>query len=348
MTGILPPTLRILVIPLRFIGDTVVTLPLLHDLKAALPQSHLSVMTSPVAANVLETCPWVDDVWVEPPVKSAIIQTLHAGEYDSAIILRKSLSTALHCRSAGIPVRVGYDKQRLPLVGYRRTGLGLTLSVPYPRRVTDHHQVWHHRQLLRAMGLPTTNNPVAITLIPEDLQAVARWQNTVGISEAAPTVAIHLTSASHGKGINPEKVIPSLQWLHQQGLHVVATGTKADRALYTHLGEASGVPIALACGELSLRESAAVYQQAKLVLSVDSAPIHLAAGVVAKRIVGLFGPTNPVQWGPYNPACQFTPVLVPDLDCRPCYAKVCAHNRCKVDMSAGSILAAVQSAMNPG
>jgi ADP-heptose:LPS heptosyltransferase len=94
-------------------------------------------------------------------------------------------------------------------------------------------------------------------------------------------------------------------------------------------------------GKTTLRETFALYQRIQLLLTVDSSPIHLAAAAGVPNIVGVFGPTNHKQWGPHGEGIQFKPVFM-DLPCRPCYAKVCEHNNCKVQLTGNQIAKAVK------
>ena len=88
-------------------------------------------------------------------------------------------------------------------------------------------------------------------------------------------------------------------------------------------------------GETSLRETCALYRRTALLLTVDSSPIHIGAAAGVPKIVGVFGPTNEKQWGPhFSPGTgDFRPVFI-DLPCRPCYAKVCSHNNCRMLLTA--------------
>ncbi|HEY9746659.1 MAG TPA: glycosyltransferase family 9 protein, partial [Oculatellaceae cyanobacterium] len=152
-----------------------------------------------------------------------------------------------------------------------------------------------------------------------------------------PLAVLHAASASHGKQIELSKFQESLQRLHAAGYQLLATGTQSNFDGYEQLASEAGVPLLNLAGKTSLRETFALYKRTRLLLTVDSSPVHLAAAAGVPNVVGIFGPTNHKQWGPHNPHTRFEPVFI-DLPCRPCYPKVCSHNNCRTLIS-GSLVA---------
>lgn len=331
---------RVLVVPLRFVGDTVLCVPMLRNLRQALGEdAQIDVWCSATAAPLLEPNPYAR-VLIEPKGTGARLRQLReTGPYDAAFLLRKSATTALTLRAAGVKTIVGYDKQRWPW-GYKRWGLGLDVAHRYPSRQTDTHMVQHHLTMLEAVGLPVSSDRLELWTTPEDEATVDRLFTEAGVASDKPLAALHATSASHGKTVPHDSFAPALQRLHQQGYQVVATGLAADRPGYDVLAQTAGMPLVNLAGKTSLRQLVALYKRVQTLVSVDSASIHIAAAVGVPHVVGVYGPTNARQWAAYNPNIRFTPVHL-ELDCRPCYAKVCAHNRCKLTLPPEAIAAAL-------
>lgn len=335
-----PAPQRILVIPLRYIGDTILTVPLIRNLRRQFPQAEIDVLCSKTAAPLLEPCPYIRHTLIEPKGTQARFQLLKQGRYDQVYTLRKSVTMALLCKLAGIPQVIGYDKQRFPF-GYKRWGLFLDRKARYPGLRTETPQPVSHLGLLKAAGLSPTDDHLELWATEADQQAVSSLLRTNGIQEGQKLAMLHAASASHGKQIELEKFADSLKHLHQAGYQLIATGTASDHALYAELAQTASVPLLNLAGQTSLRETFALYQRTQLLLTVDSSPIHLAAAAGIPNIVGVFGPTNEKQWGPHNTTAQFRPVFM-DLSCRPCYAKVCEHNNCKTQLTGQQIAEAVQ------
>lgn len=337
------PPQRILVIPLRYIGDTILTVPLVRNLRRLFPQATIDMLTSNVTASLMEACPYLDNVIAEPKASLQRLKLLKANDYDTVFILRKSVTMGLLCKMAGIPNRIGYDKQRFPW-GYKRWGWFLTHNVRYPSLKTEVPQAVSHLGLLSACGLQAQDDYLELWSTEADEQHITQLLHANGINLERPMAVLHAASASHGKQIELSKFSESLRHLHANGYQVLTTGTQTDRMGYEALSQETGISLINLAGETSLRETFALYKRIQLLLTVDSSPIHMGAAAGVPHIVGVFGPTNEKQWGPHNPNVQFKPVFI-DLPCRPCYAKVCGHNNCRVQLTGAQIEEATRQAL---
>jgi len=89
-------------------------------------------------------------------------------------------------------------------------------------------------------------------------------------------------------------------------------------------------------GQTGLRELAALFSLANLVITTDTGPMHLAAAVQAPLIV-LFGPTAPWRTGPYGNGHV---ILRKDLPCSPCFQRTCSAVRCMQGITVEEVFAA--------
>jgi heptosyltransferase I len=87
-------------------------------------------------------------------------------------------------------------------------------------------------------------------------------------------------------------------------------------------------------GKTSLSELACLYKRAKIVISTDSGPMHLAAAV-GTPVIALFGPTDPARTGPYGSGHT---IIRAELACSPCFLKKCSTKKCMKDISAEQVL----------
>ncbi len=362
------PPKRILIVPLRYIGDTVVSVPLIREMRQRFPDALIDVLVSPASEQLLAHCPYVNTLLPEPSSRglsklSDTLRLVKENNYTYLVTLRKSFTMALLGMLAGIPNRFGYDKQRYPF-GFKRWGLGLTKSVRYPSLRTETPQTLSHLSMLSLF------NPSDKTTSSEINSSLELWTDDVdqqrlnaclvelGLDVTTfnfdNAVVVNVTSASHGKNIALEKFIPAIQRVLRNGKTIFFTGIKDDVSQYETLIRLASLEHAVSnktvvnlAGKTNLRQTVALYQRVPMMLTVDSGPMHLAAAAGIKNIVGVFGPTNDVQWQPWfgdqslgeqSKANQrrFEPVFV-DLPCRPCYAKICSHNNCRVTMTADQI-----------
>lgn len=322
---------KILVIPLRYIGDTILSIPLIRQLYQNFPTAQIHVLASATAAPLLTPCPYITQVKLEPKGLIKTCAFLKEGQYDAVFLLRKSFTMALVCKLAGIPVVVGYDKQRFPF-GFKRWGLFLDAKANYPSRKNPQTpQALSHLSLLNQVGLTASDHYLELWGMPEDESGLTQILAASGLNPDCPIAAIHALSASSGKSIAPTTFLPAIQHLLAQGVQVVFTGTQADRNSYEALK--SRYPELVTCVNLAglthLRQTFLLYQRIQLLLTVDSSPLHLGTAAGVPKIIGVFGPTSPVQWGPYPGANRdsqiaFTPVALNEGDLEQTAANILA------------------------
>ena len=154
-----PRPLRILVIRYRFIGDTVLAIPALRNLRQAFPHATIDVLGEPISGDTLAPCPYKNELlFCAPRLKGAkkraaqfptnlwaAARFLRARKYDRCYILRRSFSSAILPLLAGIPHRVGFATDN--------RGWLLQRSAPY----ADKHEVECFLDVLRADGIPVTD-----------------------------------------------------------------------------------------------------------------------------------------------------------------------------------------------
>jgi heptosyltransferase-2 len=120
-----PGTERILVVRNRFIGDTVLAIPFLRNLRRRFPAAIIDVLVEPAARDVLADCPYIDETitWKRPHrgffkipwmVKSTLdlAARLQSRGYTRSYVLKRSLAGSLLVWCARIPVRIGFASKR--------------------------------------------------------------------------------------------------------------------------------------------------------------------------------------------------------------------------------------------
>jgi 3-deoxy-D-manno-octulosonic-acid transferase/heptosyltransferase-1 len=125
------------------------------------------------------------------------------------------------------------------------------------------------------------------------------------------------------------------------GLPVVFTGESSEGPI-ARIRSLMLVPSASVAGETSLRELAALYKTASVLLTTDSGPMHLAAAV-GTPVVALFGPTSPERTGPYG---EGHVVIRHGLPCSPCFRKTCETLECMKTISVDEVLHAVKEQLD--
>jgi heptosyltransferase-2 len=321
---------RSLVIAPQWIGDAVMTEPLLRRLRAR--GERLAVGALPWVAPVYRAMPQVEEV-IEFPFAHGGLQLKArrslgrelAGRFDTAYVLPNSLKSALLPLLAGIPRRVGY-------LGEARVGL-LTHRLKNPKDKPP--MVAFYSALSGETGLE---------------QDVPRLSLPAGELDAA--LAKHgLAQGSYVVMAPGAEYGPAKRWPHFGALAarlarpvlLLGSGKEAD------LCEAILAQAPERChnlaGQTSLLEAFALIAGAGHVVSNDSGLMHVAAAFGVPQ-VALYGSSSPLHTPPLNARAQVVwlkqdPDYQPPLDCAPCFQRECPlrHFRCLNDVSAERVRA---------
>ena len=312
---------RLLVVAPNWIGDALMSQPLLARLRAKGPQVRIDVLAPAWVAPVVRRMPEVAGV-IEAPFAHGelrlrerwrLARTLKALGYDQAVVLPNSWKSALVPFLADIPLRSGY-------VGESRYGL---LNLPYRRRPGREPMALHFARLAEAPGAPVAE-PLPeprLDVAPDAIDAARRKFGIEG-----PYAAL-CPGAEYG----PAKRWPYFAELARRlGLPTVALGSARDRE---ECGELPGRNLA---GETTLDEAIELLAGAELVVSNDSGLMHVAAAL-GRPLVALFGSSSPRHTPPLSATAR---VLWLGIECSPCYARECplGHFRCMRELSVEQVL----------
>ena len=161
---------KILVVRYRFIGDTILTLPFLKNLRLANPDSQIDMLVAPKSGEIIEDCPYVDNfIYFDTTKKHKYengagekksfwyyVKLLRKNKYDKAYVLKRSLSSAFLAFAGGIKERVGCDTEG--------RGFLLTKRVPYNKKK---HESQCFLDVLRADGVEIKDENFENGLNPE-------------------------------------------------------------------------------------------------------------------------------------------------------------------------------------
>lgn len=324
---------RILAIRLDNIGDVIMLSAALRELRAAYPNAHISLMTSPAGAQVTEMLPWVDQVlvwhavWQEikphfaygPEKEWELVSLLKAGEYDQAYIFtsfsQSPYPPAYACYLAGISDRIGQSKEF--------GGLVLTHWVLPESDAT--YQVHRNLHLLRESGVPVNDDRIELHIPDRVIEETDGILAELGIQSGEEYI-LAAPGASAAARRYEARRFAEVCWRISTvtGLRVIAVGTEREREMMAPFLEAaedhSGIlPL---IGQTSVAQLAAIIRHAALVLANNSASLHMAEAFGRPVAVFYSGTEYRSQWAPrYTPAIIFNR----PVPCSPCYAFQCPY-----------------------
>ncbi len=322
---------RVLVVRPGGIGDAVLLLPALRALREAVPGSKVDVLCESRNAPVFELSGFANRILRADAAPFSTLRALRRGRYAAVLDTEQfhRFSAVLAARTQA-PLRVGFN------VAPARLGL-YTHTVPYDLQGAEDTQFG--RILAAALGVPSVSLPSRAGSISAERLPPA----PDGLPERF--VALHPGGSVPCKRWGEDRYAALAAALRDRaGLPCVLVGAKEDCAAAATVARSSGA-LDL-CGRLDLATTAAVLARSGLLVGPDSGIEHLAVAVGARAVV-LFGPSDPLKWGP-PPACGR--ILREPLPCSPCsmfgYTKPCRSYACTTSISVHSVLDAVLS-LNP-
>jgi heptosyltransferase-2 len=320
--------MRLLIRAPNWIGDVVLSLPALRDLRRNFPDGRLAVMARPWVARLYEAVPEVDAV-VESRGLRADGSALR-GRFDVGVLFTNSFGTALGLAMARIPERWGYATEA--------RGLLLTRSARVPATIRRRSQVYYYRAMLAGVGLQVSASPDATLRCPEGWSARAAERlgpgRFIGVNPGA-------AFGSAKRWIPARYAAAAARVAAERGAQVVILGGAAERPLGDAIVSAMDAPARNLCGETDLPELVGVLARLELLLTNDSGPMHLASAL-GTPLVAVFGPTD---WRETAPAGHGPHRLVREgVDCSPCMLRECPiDHRCMTRIPVERVVDAARS-----
>lgn len=327
--------MKILLIQTGFLGDVVLSTPVIAAIAEQYPGSSITFLTTPLAVDLVKHHPLLEDTIAFDKRGArrglggllSMARELRSRKFDIVFSLHKSWRSAALVGLSGIAQRYGFRKAKARFV-YTATAARADLE----------HEVLRNLAIMRTMGAEPNDLPqrMHIEIPNEAFESVKQHLN--GFLESG-FVAVAPGSVWPTKRWTPQGFAAVAKRISDAGLGVAILGGPNDRAcaqeMLRHIGSDSKRIVDLS-GETSLIESAAVVAQARLLVCNDSAPLHMASAL-GTPVVAVFCATVPeFGFGPWLVRNEC--VGLDSLDCRPCArhgGKTCPLGTyaCQLDLS---------------
>ena len=341
---------RVLVIHLRQFGDVLLTSPVFSALKKHAPHLEIDALVYDHTVEMLTLHPAIAKVHhlrrrkdlafgARMRAEFELLRDLRARRYDMLISLGLHpsavwLNWILRPRYHVVPQKGGpYDRL------WSRNFTHVFKFTPNRRR----HHVELNLDALRQCGLFPDEEERGLVLVPgEGTETSVRNRMAAAGLARGGFVLVHAPSNWTFKCLPPQRTARLVEELAKRGERVVLTAAPAetDLALVRAIRAACSVDTVDFSGQLSMKELAALIAQAKFVIAVDSAPMHIAAAMQTP-VVAIFGPSNEFTWGPWRVPHRL--VSSDRHHCRPCNNAGCGGSGvsdCLATLPVESILTA--------
>ncbi len=308
---------RVLVRAPSWLGDAVLSLPVLDGLRRTFPGAELIVSAKRAVAGLYElvhgVAGVVPDAGRGPRGLAATARRLRRERCDVALLLPNAFGSALLARLAGIPHRVGYARDgRSPL---------LTAAVPVQTAAERWHQVDAYRALLGALEWDEGERRPVLRVPPHAAADADRLlAEAPPPASGRPLVAVAPGGAYGGaKRWHADRFAAAADRLAGElGAAIVIVGSPRETAEAAAVARQVRAPVLDLAGRTTLPDLGAVLSRCAILLANDSGAMHVAAAV-GTPAVAIFGPTRPAATGPLGRAV----VLHHLVPCSPCRYRQC-------------------------
>lgn len=365
---------RILLIKPSALGDVVHTLPVLDKLRRRYPHARIDWLLTPENAHIVRGHPAVSNILLfsrsdfsengrrlgAVAALVRLIGEIRAAQYDLAIDLHGQFRSALFTVASEAPVRIGFGSpirrtastfqgellKNIPSRGWAgaREGSWLAYTHRIPMPTLEVHAVdrylWVGDLLGFDDGPPVFDLPISL----EAEACVSRLLAKHAAPGQLPAILVPGTMWET-KHWTPEGFAGVARGLAEMGFAPIFIGAKNERALNRSI-QAQAPGSADLTGRTTLADAVALIRQSAVVVTNDSGAMHIAAAL-GRPAVSIFGPTNPVNVGPYG---QPRSVVRLSLPCSPCnYRRLsqCPHSHaCMRDLTVEMVMDRVREVLS--
>jgi heptosyltransferase-2 len=332
----------ILVRGTNWVGDAVMSVPALRELRRIFPDARISLHTRGWARGIFEDAEFIDEILTFEKTKSKIKDSfaqsslLRKRNFDLAVLFPNSFESALVAKLSGVARRFGYAKEGRSFL--------LTDAIEIPAWKNRRHEVYYYLNLIAEIeksffqtetvsaAAPQINLPVSA----ERREAAKKLLIEIGSDPTKKTVALGVGSTnSAAKRWHAESFAELNDRLQiELGANVVLVGASDETDMSQTVFDRSAKKPFVLTGKTSLAEAVAVLSAVDLLVSNDMGLAHIAPAVGTKTLV-IFGPTNEKTTRPFSENAH---TIRCNVECSPCMLRVCPiDHRCMTRILPGEV-----------
>ncbi len=320
----------------NWIGDSVMTIPAMREVRNFFPEARITLYTRSWAKGIFENADFIDEILPFERTDSLLdqIKALRPRKFDLGITLANSFNSALSLKLSSIPKRFGYNTEA--------RGFVLSNSPPVPDWKNSRHEVYYYLNLIGEVekefggNLAIDNCDVVPKLsVSDERKASARkLLESTGIDLSRPIVVLCPGSTnSRAKRWGIEKYARLNDGLQEATANVILVGSEDEVFIAEKVIDAARLKPFSLTGKTDLSALTAILCVADVCISNDTGTAHIAAAVGTKTMV-IFGPTNPQTTQPMGAGIFRNPV-----DCSPCMLRDCPIDHpCMTGISVEEVL----------
>ena len=320
--------LRILIRSANWVGDAIMTTPVIRAVRKNYPDSCITILSKPWVAPVFHNNPFVDEIMIYDDKARhtkgmgtfRLAGDLRRKKFDFAVLMQNAFEAGLIVFLAGIPIRLGYNTDG--------RGLLLNPSVPMNPILKKGHLIDYYRGILKGANLKDDGRKLDIFITLETLDKARQILCSHGMDFNKPVIGINPgATGGTAKRWFPDRFALLSKRLHKRyQVKIIIFGGPGDTFLGEYIRKKSDNACINLAGHTSLEQAFALISLCSLFITNDSGLMHAAAALNINQIA-IIGSTDHIATAPANLNSVIVKAHVP---CSPCLKPECryGHHRC--------------------
>ncbi len=322
----------------NWVGDAVMTVPALRELRRVLPHAHITLATRSWAEGLFADADFIDDLLIydrRPRDFRAVARQAREWRrrrFDLALLFQNAFEAALIAAASRVPVRMGYATDG-------RSAL-LTHALSLPRWRDERHEVFYYLNIIAQLeGLlygasqVEEHEPQLALNISEERKTKAReFLTSQGVMMDRQLVALCPGSTNSRAKRWPAERYAKLadRFIAETGANVLLIGSPDELEVSREVEERMNHHPIMLTGRTDLAQAVAVLSLANVLITNDTGPAHIAAALNRPTLV-IFGPTDPRTTRPFSYIAE---IVRHPPECAPCMLRDCPiDHRCMTIIS---------------
>ncbi|MEW6732098.1 MAG: lipopolysaccharide heptosyltransferase II [Acidobacteriota bacterium] len=335
---------RVLVRGTNWVGDCVITLPALRELRRIFPQAKLSLLVKPWVSGLFEDADFIDEIIVyerEQKGLWSMMRELRARRFDLAVLFQNAFEAAVLAFGARARLRIGFPTEH--------RGILLSHSLRLTSEIRALHQIYYYLHIVAQLEEQLTgHSQVDFKLLDYQLpvratrqQAIGKKLTELGIDLTRPLIAINPGATnSRAKRWPVERFGALADALLAADYQVVFIGAGAELEITLAVTATMRNQAHILTGKTSLSESIALLSICDLLISNDTGPSYIAAALDRPTLT-IFGPTDDRMIRPFGARAE---MIRYQVECAPCMLRDCPiDHRCMTNISVDMVLTRAKS-----
>ncbi|MFQ5329676.1 MAG: glycosyltransferase family 9 protein [Thermodesulfobacteriota bacterium] len=338
--------MKILIVKLSSLGDVVHTLPALASMRGGYPDAEIDWLVEDESKSILDANPLISHVVAikkrgfrrAPATTQGIVRWIRARRYDMVLDFQGLMKSGIWLAISRSGRRIGFDR------GRELSHLFLNEKLPPYNR--DRHAVDRYLDLARYAGGVGGAVKFPIFFTYRDQERVFKLLADGGIGRSDGFVVVAPKARWETKLWGAERFGQvASDIVEGRGMKVVVVGGPNDREYGEEIASHVEGILNLA-GMTTIKELAFLMKWSRLVISVDSGPLHIAAAV-GVPVIAIFGPTAPWRTGPYG---ENNLILTGGIECSPCFSRRCSKStlECMAAVTVKRVMEGVEALLKSG